>query len=314
VPVPVTLDWDGARQADWDRLIDLMPRSTLEQTWAYGAAAEVAQGHRVRRAVVKDGETAIGLVQVLGKPLLGAVHIAEILRGPLWLPDAPAAARQDGLAAIRSAFRLRRRRLLLWMPEMPQSPESNTALRALGMRPMLTGYSSVWLDLSRPLDKIRAALDGKWRNALRHAERSRLKAQISRGGRAFDWLLERHDAFRRARRFRAPSPALVKAFAAATRRKSDVVVATAALGSEFVAGALFLVHGRAATYYVGWSGAEGRQHEAQNLLLWQGIAALQDSGVTALDLGGIDTRRSPGIARFKLGLGGEVFTLAGTWL
>jgi hypothetical protein len=312
--VPVTLDWHGARQPDWDRLIEAMPRSTLEQCWAYGAAAEVAQSHTVRRALIRDGEAAVGLVQVLEKPLLGLVRVAEILRGPLWLPHTPAAARQAGLAAIRAAFGLRQRRLLLWMPEMPQSPESTAALRALGMRPMLTGYSSAWLDLTRSPDQIRAGLDGKWRNALRHAERSRLKAQVSRGGRALDWLLERHDAFRRARRFRAPSPQLVKGFAAAARRKSDVVIATAALGSELVAGALFLVHGTSATYYVGWSGPEGRRHEAQNLLLWRGIAALRDGGVAALDLGGIDTRRAPGIARFKLGLGGELFTLAGTWL
>lgn len=308
------LDWTGPRQAEWDRLVETIARPPLEQSWAYGAAAEAAQGHLPRRAVIRDGRAPVGLVQVLEKPLLGVLHIAEILRGPLWLPDVPPATRQAGLALIRAAFRLRDRRLLLWMPEMPDTAESRAVLRALGMRPMLTGYSSAWLDLARPPEQLRAALDGKWRNALRHAEGSRLRAQISRGGRALDWLLERHDAFRRQRGFRAPSPALVRGYAIAARRKSDVVVATAALGSEFVAGALFLVHGAVATYYVGWSGAEGRAHEAQNLLLWRGIEALREAGVTALDLGGLDTRRAPGVARFKLGLGGEVFTLAGTWL
>lgn len=309
----VTLDWQGPRQAEWDRLIEAVPRSTLEQSWAYGAAAKAAQGHGVRRAIIREAGAPAGVLQVLEKPLLG-LRIAEILRGPLWLPAASPGARAAGMAAIKEELRLRRRRLCLWMPEMAQGAESNAALRSLGMRPMLTGYSSIWLDLMRPLDQIRAALDGKWRNALRQAEGSRLKAQISRGGRALDWLLERHDAFRRVRGFRAPSPQLVTAYAAAARRKTDVMVATAALGSEFVAGALFLVHGTTATYYVGWSGPPGREHQAQNLLLWRGVEALRESGSKTLDLGGIDTRRAPGIARFKLGLGGEVFTLAGTWL
>jgi lipid II:glycine glycyltransferase (peptidoglycan interpeptide bridge formation enzyme) len=36
-------------------------------------------------------------------------------------------------------------------------------------------------------------------------------------------------------------------------------------------------------------------------------------GIGALDLGGIDTSAAPGIARFKLGLGGTVIVLPGTW-
>jgi lipid II:glycine glycyltransferase (peptidoglycan interpeptide bridge formation enzyme) len=41
---------------------------------------------------------------------------------------------------------------------------------------------------------------------------------------------------------------------------------------------------------------------------------LQQRGVRLLDLGGVNTQRSAGIARFKLGTGGRVLTLAGTYL
>jgi len=47
------------------------------------------------------------------------------------------------------------------------------------------------------------------------------------------------------------------------------------------------------------------------LLLWRGIAALKDAGTVWLYLGGIDTESTPGIARFKLGLGATPFTLSG---
>ena len=40
---------------------------------------------------------------------------------------------------------------------------------------------------------------------------------------------------------------------------------------------------------------------------------LQQQGVTDLDLGGINTHDLPGISRFKLGTGGRVLTLAGTY-
>jgi hypothetical protein len=254
------------------------------------------------------------VVQVLERPLLGVIQVCEILRGPLWLQGVGEADRQAGYAALRAAYRLRERRLLLWMPELVDAPDSHRVMRALGARPVITGYSSIWLGLRPPLEKLRAGLDGKWRNALRNAEQSKLKVQVNRGGRALDWLLERHDAFRRGRGFRAPSPALIRGFVEGAPRKSDVTIVSAVLGGERVAGALFLGHGTTATYYVGWSGPQGRALDAQTLLLWRGIEALREGGVTLLDLGGIDTRRAPGVARFKLGLGGEVFTLSGTWL
>lgn len=309
----VTLDW-AAKPAEWDRLFAAVPRSTLEQSWAYGAAAEAAQGHHVRRAIIRGDRSALGVVQVLERPLLGVVRICEILRGPLWLPGVSEPDKAAACAAIRAAYRLRERRLLLWMPELVDSADSHRAMRALGARPMITGYSSIWLGLRLPVEKLRASLDGKWRNTLRSAEQSKLKVQVNRGGRALDWLLERHDAFRRTRGFRAPSPGLIRGFIEATPRKSDVMIASASLGSELVAGALFLGHGTTATYYVGWSGPQGRELDAQTLLLWRGIEALRENGISMLDLGGIDTRRAPGVARFKLGLGGEVFTLSGTWL
>ncbi len=309
----VTLDW-GPKAAEWDRVFGALPRSTLEQSWAYGAAAEAAQGHRAARALIRGEGGALGVVQVLERPLLGLVQVCEILRGPLWLPSTNEPDKAAGYAAIRAAYRLRDRRLLLWMPELVEAPDSDRTMRALGARPVITGYSSIWLGLKPPLDRLRAALDGKWRNALRNAEQSKLKVQVNRGGRALDWLLERHDAFRRTRGFRAPSPSLIRGFIAGSPRNSDMTVVSAALGSELVAGALFLGHGTTATYYVGWSGPQGRELDAQTLLLWRGIEALRENGIALLDLGGIDTRRAAGVARFKLGLGGEVFTLSGTWL
>jgi lipid II:glycine glycyltransferase (peptidoglycan interpeptide bridge formation enzyme) len=76
---------------------------------------------------------------------------------------------------------------------------------------------------------------------------------------------------------------------------------------------LFLVHGEAATYQIGWVGDAGRDLGAHNLLLWQAILKLRERGVRVLDLGGVDTARGAGLARFKIGTGGEVVTLAGVF-
>jgi lipid II:glycine glycyltransferase (peptidoglycan interpeptide bridge formation enzyme) len=84
--------------------------------------------------------------------------------------------------------------------------------------------------------------------------------------------------------------------------------------SEPVAGVMLLRHGASATYEVGYASARGRALRATHLLLWRAAELLASRGVRWLDLGGVATDRSPGIARFKLGMGGTVATLPGTFL
>ena len=82
---------------------------------------------------------------------------------------------------------------------------------------------------------------------------------------------------------------------------------------ERLAGVLFFVHGRTATYTLAWTGPEGRRRHAHNLLLWRAVLALRERGLGWLDLGGVNAA-APGVARFKLGLGGRLHTLAGTFI
>ena len=51
-----------------------------------------------------------------------------------------------------------------------------------------------------------------------------------------------------------------------------------------------------------------------NVLLWDALQALKERGVRKLDLGGVNTQRSAGIARFKIGTGGAVVSLSGSYL
>ena len=88
---------------------------------------------------------------------------------------------------------------------------------------------------------------------------------------------------------------------------------TARKGDDTVAAMLFLVHGRRATYHLGWSSPEGKRTNAHNLTLWQAIRKLKARGLGQIDLGGLNTEDVPGIARFKLGSGARVKTLCGTW-
>ena len=299
-----TLVWDRCSRGEWDGLLARAGRSPIEQSWGYGAGLRRT---RTRRGVIEDDKRPIAIVQVFERPLLFSLRLAQIVRGPLWLIETPD---PRVLALIKSEFRLRSGALLVWMPELPAGRESIDMMRATGLRRMTTGYSSAWIDLGRTEDELRGALHGKWRNALRVAERRGLEVAITDDDDALDWLLARYEAHRKRRRYSGPSQEFVRAM---TRAGSPFTVLRASMASAPVAGVLFVHHGAAATYYVGWTDAAGRRLNAHNLLLWRGMLALKAAGLSWLDIGGINAA-APGVARFKMGAGGAFFTLTGTYI
>ncbi len=309
-----TLDWNGCSRSEWDRLLSVAGRSSLEQSWSYGEAMHRFYGHAADRAIIRRGGETLAMVQVFRRPVAKLATVVRIVRGPLWLlAGTEEATRIAAYRAIRQSFLRRRREFLFWIPELPDAPASDTLMRATGTRRIVTGLSSAWLDLSPDEAVLRKAMAGRWRNALARAERQGTRVDLSRDGRILAGQMAVYEAFRRRKRFVGPPGGFVAAMGETGRREQDVLVLGASAGDDLVAGIVLIRHGASATYYVSWTGEEGRRRGAHNLLLWRGIAELKRAGVRWLDLGGLNTASAAGIARFKLGLGPEVFTLSGTY-
>ena len=311
----LNVTWDTCTAADWERYLAMAGLSSLEQSWAYGEALAAVEVCRVPRALITRAGRPLAMVQAFEKRRFLPLAVVRILRGPLWLePVLSPEVRQDVLQLIKRRFRLARRELLIWSPELADGPESQELMSASGTRRMVTGYSTLVLELRRPEGDLRAGLHGKWRNRLVAAERAGLAVNSASGGRSFDWLVDRAEAFRRRAGFVGLPGALVRAIARAQPDCRDVLVLTAEARRERLAGVLFFVHGRTATYTLAWTGPEGRRLHAHNLLLWRAVLALRERGLEWLDLGGVNAAAAPGVARFKLGLGGRLRTLAGTFI
>ncbi|WP_193184350.1 lipid II:glycine glycyltransferase FemX [Nisaea sediminum] len=306
--------WDSVDQRQWDELLAKAERPPLEQASAYGAAMSRASAYRPVPAVFMRGPEPVALALLLEWRFPGGFRIAKLTRGPVFLAEISDAERKAVFGLIKRRYPVAKLNLFFMTPELPAGEESESLLRSVRMRPMVTGYSTVWLDLRPELDELRAGLHMKWRNQLKLAEGAKFRVRSGYGGAPMEWLLSRHDQHRKRRRFRAPAGAFVAAIADSGRDKRAVQVFTAYSGSEPVAAILTIRHGKAATYYVGWTGLEGREKHAHNLLLWNAIEKLKGLGVEWLDLGGVDGLHMPGVSRFKLGVGGELVTLAGTYL
>ncbi len=303
--------WDAVSRNNWD-LFHKEHGGSLQQSWAYGQALQTLKV-RILRAAIQDGDNLVGIAQFLVRRLAGYLALASCSRGPVWHPGLPVSDRAHALRALKKSLPLRPLRVPLFSPDTPASPqmEQETA----GLWRVMTGYSTVMLDLRRPLAELRGGLEGKWRNRLVKAEADApFDARVEPNLPECLRLLEREARQRSEKKFHGLPTTFVQAYIdAAPSREQGFAVSWAQARKETSAAMLFLIHGSGATYHVGWSDEAGRKANAHNLLLWRGIEYLKKLGIERLDLGGVNTRDLPGISRFKLGAGGTVLTLAGTY-
>ena len=322
--------WNGLERDAWMRL-HRTAAAALQQDWAYGDAMG-ALGTECLRAWVHEGGEPVAAAQFLVRRIGGLLPVALCSHGPVWAPGTTPERQAAALRTIRASAPLRWPRALLYTPDAPLAACTGFAK----LRRVMTGHSTVRIDLALEPDALRAAMHGKWRNRLAAAERSALKvARVGAKPAQYRWLLDHELAQRRRRGYIALPDGFVEAWQAAVggsgagaggssrSNSSDrsatgggepVLTLRADLGRDAAAGMMFLVHGEAATYQIGWVGDAGRELGAHNLLLWHAMLELRERGVRTLDLGGVDTARGAGLARFKLGTGGEVVTLAGSYL
>jgi hypothetical protein len=290
------------QRADWDGFGAATACYPLEQAWIYGAAM-VALGQDVRRVRLSPAAQ----VQIVGRRHLNLVNVARALRGPVFADGATDIAPM--LRAVLAAMPQGWPRLHTLMPELGDAQ----APRPAGLRRVLTPYHTILLDLRAGPEALRAGLDGRWRNRLVAAEGEKLRVEMTGGGKLLDWLVARNDTLARQRRVGLPNTKQVHALVQAAGR-DEVLVVAALRRNDVLSAGLFLRHGPDATYYVSHTTEDGRAASATNLMLWRAIERLQQQGVRHLDLGGVDTRRTPGLAHFKAGLGGRLLSLTGTWM
>lgn len=269
-------------QKDWDRLTDQF-QAPLQQRWLYGAAAE-RLGRTTRRIAIYNDTACIATAQTVSRKIAG-VEVALATRGPLIVE---ACDRQRALKRIKRALPARTITVMTPVEKLRRIKLSQTPTLCM-------------LDLSASPEDLRAKLHAKWRNGLKKAEQTRLKVvKITATPDALMPLLRAE----KERQSKAAYRALPPEFALALH---EVAPRSLRLFAASDAQMLFIKHGNSATYYMGHTGPNGRAQNAHNLILWSAMLALKKEGVTRLDLGTIDQKRAPNLARFKLRTGAFAF-------
>lgn len=302
-----SVEFNWYTDSDWFERAQQDGPCPLEQSWNYGEAiASISLNYAYRAVVEIDGRVA-GTLQVAERKLPGGLGLTRLTRGPVVaLPS----DQRNVFHAVRRGWPRRKGNLLFWMPDVAEDAAPGL-LRPLHKRPMTTGYATAWLDLSPDIDTLRGGLRGNWRGALAKAEAAAPAVHFSRTPEDIDEFVTGYLRDKRETGYKGPPERLVRALTDSFG--DDLLLVRVADAHDTLAASLFLRHGRSATYFLSWTTPGGRHCNAAHLLMWRAIEELRRSGVSWIDLGGLDAR-APGVARFKLGLGAAPTVNSGTWL
>lgn len=297
--------------ADWPALAARFRDLSFEQSLTYGRAAARRIGGQVRFVALERGGRLLAATCLRTKSLPGLGRgIVWIPSGPLMLPHEDAPPDADTLQAILTALRLqftvREGHILrLRLPAIAlQDPEATAALAAAaGFQPTLRApaYRSIGIDLHKPPATLLADLNGKWRTDLRYAQKSALGLELGRDVGLQTRFLTLFDAVQTAKGFRPDITPEFHFALSGPESGSDYVldILIATRDGEDLAGIVIGTSGQTATYLFGATAEAGRKWRAGYFLTWAGIALSRDRGLDWYDLGGIDAKANPDVARFK---------------
>ncbi|VAV86925.1 hypothetical protein MNBD_ALPHA02-294 [hydrothermal vent metagenome] len=313
----IIIKWDDVSQRQWGKFLRKAARCSFQQAWAYGAV--IGQGRQeVARFIAYDGGEAVAMGQVVTRRYVYFLKFNLLLKGPVWLKEVDEEQKKQILTEVSNRYPLKNFNLFAFSPDEPASEVSEKSLyENMGYRQIVTGNSTILINLELSEDKLWQNLYSKNRTHIRKAEKNDFDVIYGDHSHLhIDWLLEQESKQQQKNKYQGVPVGLVKGYGQYSSGNQGVYSSFAVeKGAETpMAGVLFLCHGRCATYHIGWNGPRGRKSRALNLLLWKMILKLKQDGIRMVDLGGINTEEGADIARYKLSFSNEVTRLCGTYM
>ena len=305
-----TIKWNSLNISEWEQRFNLVRRPSLLQSYPYAKAICRVQPQKPRWGLISLAGKEAGLVQILESGALG-LHALTLDRGPVWFDGYGAEAHVLAfLEELNRQFPRRWGRARRVIPEIQDNPNINESILKLGFkRKNIPGYQTIWLDVRPSEETLQNALNPKWRGKLNKARKSGLTLEWDDGPRLLTDVLKGYVLDRAQKGYPGPSVKLLLGLGAAFEK--NMVIGRALRDNKVCAATLFLCHGTAATYQVGWTTESGRGAAAHHLLLWESLRILKNKNITDLDLGGVNDETGAGVKQFKSGMGGELMALSG---
>ena len=298
---------------NWDKLFNEIDRANLLQSWSYGETKMSTSGWNLRRLLFRAGDDLIGIVQILQCKKFWCLTLSRVNRGPLFFSKSSVAQRQSCIKLLSDTLgRWYCGDFFSWAPELPISEGRLHGLHRAGfVLANPAGWSSSLIDLSQDEKILYSKLKPTWRNMLSVSQRKIQRVEETSCDQIFEALLANCGELMRARSVGFQEEFYRALWYQFKRDRLSAMLLAVRSNGNLLAATLAVPHGECATYLLGWSGQQGRELRAHHLLIWETILRLKSRGFCWFDTGGIDDELTPGIANFKLGLGGERYSLVG---
>lgn len=308
-------------RAEWEDRLIAFSDYNYRQLWPFGDASARRIGASCEHVAIETPQGVIGMADVRIKRLPLAGGIAYITGGPMVrqtnASQLPEEALRLSLQALRREYVEKRGLILRIAPAAGSESWSAMQERVFASGGFASAYAmgksqTILLDLDRPTLEIRAGLKQKWRNCLNVAERSELTLETGIGTSLFKVFGKLFAETLQRKAFKVDlDAAFYEHVQAELGGRDQFVLSIARLRGEPVAGHLASMVGDTCVYLLGASNTEGRAAKASYLLQWKVIEEAKRRDCIHYDLGGIDEKENPGVARFKVRMGGTTVQASG---
>lgn len=304
------VDIDTINEVDWNASLRHFDDATLYQTWAYGRMK--AGDSRLSHVLLwhQNNLVAMSQVRIINLSPLPS-GIAYVHWGPLWKkrgvpPDLNHLS--IILRAMREEYVHGRGLVIRILPKIVDrdlEPEIRSTYESQGFAWSPDPDQTFVIDISMPLEEIRARLQKDWRRDLRNAEKQELK------------LIEGtcRDNLAVAIKLTKEMKERKKFFGG---RTSDLLEVQEGLPEDFKVKVIYAEHEKEPVAALGWqsigrigfpviaaTGNKGLRLRASFLLWWKMIEFYNARGFRFLDVGGVNSTRNPGGYLFKSRLVGK---------
>jgi hypothetical protein len=259
--------------------------------------------------IVNQGTT-VAYFSVLIKKI-GFVHYLRINRGPIFIKDISIREKLSVYKAIKYYLNDHYKGLLIWKPE--EEPRLHNILRHAvnPIRLLKNNYTSGIVDLSCSEEKLKKNLTSTWRNQWKKSQEFDLSLKVSSSKPDYQLIREKYSESMNQKNFQGISLELLDELY--SQNECDFLYYLVVLNDTVIAANIIYLNQNTATYLIGWNSAQGRSVYANNYLLWAITNSLKKKGILYFDLGGIDKTHTPQIAKFKEGLGSNLYSVTSDW-
>ncbi len=305
----MNFNWQIRTLKEWRDLYAKAIQQNWMQTWAYAQASLATDHLRSRLGLIeKDGQP-IGVLCVQ-EIKLGPIHIVNLKRGPLWFTSPTAEMLIEFAAAFRKEFPRSFFQRLRWLAEFDFQKEGKEELveqlNKIGFKLRKENFVTSWIDLGHPLEQLRKNIDQKWRNCLNKSEKSNLTVQHQERLQNAKLFFDHYKEHLQSKKYHGPSEKFLRIEFSELEKINDIFYLWAFHEDKPIAAVVITVHGNTAAYRIGWNSETGRTYNAHYLLLWQALTISKERNLKYFDIGGLLPGDSPGITKFKNGLGGHI--------